>query len=55
MVKIQELPTGQLTITIPKKLAEFKRWRKGMQVEFREYGPESVILEIRGDASNRKQ
>lgn len=48
MVKIQELPSGQLTITLPKKLAEFKGWKKGMTVDFREHGPKSVILEVGG-------
>jgi len=48
MVKIQQLPNGQLTITLPKKLAEFKGWTKGMHIVFKEHGPDSFILQIEG-------
>jgi bifunctional DNA-binding transcriptional regulator/antitoxin component of YhaV-PrlF toxin-antitoxin module len=34
MVKIQELKTGQLLITIPRAIAEAKGWRKGMELEY---------------------
>ena len=48
MVKIQQLPNGQLILTLPKKLAEFKGWKKGMKVTFKEHGPDSVILQLEG-------
>lgn len=34
MVKIQQLPNGQLVITIPKKLAEYENLGKGDELEF---------------------
>jgi hypothetical protein len=48
MVKIQRLPNGQLILTLPKKLAEFKGWKKGMKVSFKEHGPDSFILQVEG-------
>ena len=30
MVKIQRLPNGQLVLTLPKRLAGFKGWEKGL-------------------------
>ena len=44
MVKIQQLPNGQLVLTIPKKLAEFKGWKKGQKIIFKDH-PDGVILE----------
>jgi bifunctional DNA-binding transcriptional regulator/antitoxin component of YhaV-PrlF toxin-antitoxin module len=46
MVKIQELPSGQLVITIPKRLAEYEGLRKGTQLEFKKH-KEGFLLEIR--------
>jgi antitoxin component of MazEF toxin-antitoxin module len=34
MVKIQELKTGQLVLTIPRAIAQAKSWKKGMELEF---------------------
>lgn len=45
MVKIQQLPNGQLVLTIPKKLAEFKGWSKGRKVIFKDH-VDGVMLEI---------
>jgi len=45
MVKLQELPNGQLIITIPKKLADFKGWKKGIIIKFKDHGPTSFIIE----------
>ena len=35
MVKIQRLPSGQLIITIPKKIAEYEGIEKGMELDFK--------------------
>ena len=57
MVKIQQLPSGQLVITIPKKIAEYEGIRKGMELEFKKHEA-GFILQIRkrrGDkAENRR-
>jgi antitoxin component of MazEF toxin-antitoxin module len=45
MVKIQELPSGQLVITIPKRLAEYEELKKGMEVDFKKHKA-GFILEI---------
>jgi len=45
MVKLQQLPNGQLILTVPKKLAEFKGWTKGTLVIFKEHGPRSFVIE----------
>jgi len=45
MVKIQQLPNGQLILTVPKKLAEFKGWKKGVIVRFKDHSPNSFIIE----------
>ena len=37
MVKIQKLPSGQLVITIPKRLAEYEGLEKGMEVDFKKH------------------
>jgi hypothetical protein len=34
MVKIQELPTGQLVLTIPRAIAHAKGFHKGMELEY---------------------
>ncbi len=46
MVKIQELPSGQLVITIPKLLAEYEGLEKGMELEFKKHR-DGFILEIK--------
>ena len=46
MVKIQELPSGQLVITIPKLLAEYEGLEKGMKLEFKKH-KDGFILEIK--------
>ena len=45
MVKIQQLPSGQLVITIPKLLAEYEGLNKGMEMEFKKH-KDGFILEI---------
>lgn len=45
MVKIQKLPTGQLVITIPKKIAEYEGLDKGMEVNFKKHD-KGFVLEI---------
>jgi len=45
MVKIQKLPSGQLVITIPKRLAEYEELKKGMEVDFKKHKV-GFILEI---------
>jgi len=45
MVKIQELPSGQLVITIPKRLAEYEQLAKGMELEFKKH-KDGFILEL---------
>ena len=37
MPKIQKLPSGQLVITIPKKIAEYEGLDKGMELEFKKH------------------
>ena len=46
MVKIQKLPSGQLVITIPKRLAEYEGLDKGMQLEFKKH-EHGFILELK--------
>lgn len=46
MVKIQELPSGQLVITIPKILAEYEGLKKGMEVDFKK-GSSGFVLEVK--------
>lgn len=45
MVKIQELPSGQLVITIPKRLAEYEDLTKGMEVDFKKHDA-GFLLEV---------
>jgi len=49
MVKIQKLPSGQLVITIPKRLAEYEGLCKGMDVEFKKH-KEGFVLELKKEA-----
>ena len=44
MVKIQRLPNGQLVLTLPKQLAQYKGWDKGTEVVFKDHSPTSFIL-----------
>jgi len=46
MVKIQKLPSGQLVITIPKRLAEYEGLEKGMELSFKKH-KDGFILEIK--------
>lgn len=46
MVKIQKLPSGQLVITIPKRLAEYEGLNKGTELEFKKH-KDGFILEIK--------
>lgn len=45
MVKLQQLPNGQLILTVPKKLAEFKGWKKGIIIKFKEHSPNGFVIE----------
>jgi hypothetical protein len=45
MVKLQQLPNGQLILTVPKKLAEFKGWKKGMVITFKDHSQNSFVIE----------
>lgn len=49
MVKIQQLPNGQLILTVPKKLAEFKGWKKGTLVKFMDHSRNSFIIEAQDE------
>lgn len=44
MVKIQQLPNGQLVLTIPKRLAELKGWEKGMVIQFSEHSEHGFVI-----------
>lgn len=46
MVKIQKLPSGQLIITLPKRLAEYEGLDKGMELNFKKH-KDGFILEIK--------
>jgi antitoxin component of MazEF toxin-antitoxin module len=48
MVKVQQLPSGQLILTIPKVLAEYEGLQKGMEVEFKKH-KDGFLLEIKKD------
>ncbi|MFC1754680.1 hypothetical protein ACFL96_14990 [Thermoproteota archaeon] len=50
MVKIQRLPNGQLVITIPKRLAELKKWDKGTEIIFEDHTKNSYIITTRKKA-----
>lgn len=45
MAKIQLLKNGQLLVTIPKRLAEFKGWKKSTYVKFLDHSQDSFVLE----------
>jgi len=47
MVKIQQLPSGQLVVTIPKVLADYEGLEKGAEVEFKKH-KEGFVLKIKG-------
>lgn len=47
MVKIQKLPSGQLVITIPKKIAEYEGLSKGMDLEFRKHEKGFILERVR--------
>ncbi|MBS3144834.1 Ig-like domain-containing protein [Candidatus Woesearchaeota archaeon] len=49
MVKIQKLSNGQLILTLPKKIAEFKNWDNGTEVLFKEHTKDSLIIQERKD------
>lgn len=46
MVRIQQLNSGQLVITIPKVLAEYEGLKKGMELDFKKY-KEGFIIEVK--------
>jgi antitoxin component of MazEF toxin-antitoxin module len=46
MVKIQKLPSSQLVITIPKRLAEYEGLNKGMEIEFKKH-KEGFLLVVK--------
>jgi len=46
MTKLQELPNGQFTLTIPKKLVELKGWKKGLKIAFKDHSLNSLIIEV---------
>ena len=46
MVKIQKLYSGQLVITIPKRLAEYEGLEKGIELEFKKH-KDGFILQIK--------
>jgi len=52
MVKIQQLPTGQLIITIPKVLAEYEGLKKGMEIEFKKH-KNGFVLELKNKIKKR--
>ena len=47
MVKIQKLPSGQLVITIPKRIAEYEQLEKGMELDFTKHR-EGFLLKSKG-------
>jgi antitoxin component of MazEF toxin-antitoxin module len=46
MVKIQKLPSSQLVITIPKRIAEYEGLNKGMEIEFKKH-KEGFLLVVK--------
>lgn len=48
MVKIQKLPSGQLVITIPKRIAEYEGLEKGTELEFKKHKDGFVLERKRG-------
>lgn len=55
MVKIQQLPSGQLVITIPKKIAEYEGIVKGMELEFRKHQGGFVLELLKTKKGERKK
>jgi len=53
MVKIQKLQSGQLVITIPKRLAEYEGLEKGMNLEFKKHA-EGFVLEVKKQRGGKK-
>jgi len=47
MVKIQKLPSGQLVITIPKRIAEYEGLGKGLELDFKKH-KEGFLIVKRG-------
>ena len=47
MVKIQKLPSGQLVITIPKRIAEYEQLEKGMELDFAKH-KDGFLLKQKG-------
>ena len=47
MVKVQKLYTGQLVVTIPKRLAEYEHISQGMDVDFKKH-KDGFIMTITG-------
>ena len=45
MVKIQQLPSGQLVITLPKKIADYEGLEKGMEISFKKH-KEGILLQL---------
>jgi bifunctional DNA-binding transcriptional regulator/antitoxin component of YhaV-PrlF toxin-antitoxin module len=46
MVKIQELPNGQLVITIPKRLAEYEGLDKGDELVFEKHEKGFILKRV---------
>ena len=44
MVKVQQLKSGQLIITIPKRIAEYEGLGKGATVEFQKHKQGFLLL-----------
>ena len=55
MVKIQQLPSGQLVITIPKKIAEYEGIEKGMELEFRKHEHGFILELVKTKKGERKK
>ena len=55
MVKIQQLPSGQLVITIPKKIAEYEGIEKGMELEFKKHANGFVLELLKTKKGERKK
>lgn len=52
MVKIQQLPSGQLVITIPKKIAEYEGLEKGMNIDFKKHKKGFLLDVNKGEVKN---
>jgi antitoxin component of MazEF toxin-antitoxin module len=49
MVKIQKLPNGQLVLTIPKRIAEYEKLEKGMELNFEKHKEGFILRIVKGD------